>query len=136
MQLAQELQDGNMTIYVCKNATTRVEFIDEQAAIEYAASNNMGSPTTEEKESPVTIEPIASVSPRQIRLALVSSGIPLDTIESFINSLEEPTKTMARIAWEYSTAFERYNELVEQLGAAMGLTSTQLDDLWRMAGSL
>lgn len=77
-----------------------------------------------------------NVTPRQIRQALVLSGISLTDIETALNSLPEPTKSLAIIEWEYSVAFIRTNPLVEQVGLMLGWTSEQLDDLWTFAYKL
>lgn len=79
---------------------------------------------------------IPSVTPRQIRQALILSGISIAQIESALDSLPEPIKSLAKTEWEYSNAFERNRPLVEQMGAMLGWSSEQLDNLWLFAGSL
>lgn len=79
---------------------------------------------------------VPSVTPRQIRQALVLSGVSIPSIEAAIASLPEPQKSFAQIEWEYSTLFIRSNPLVAQIGAVVGFTSDQLDSLWKLAGSL
>lgn len=79
---------------------------------------------------------IADVTPRQIRQALVLMGISLTDIDNALNALPEPTKSLARIEWEYSISFQRHRPLVESVGAMMGWNSTQLDNLWRFAAGL
>ena len=79
---------------------------------------------------------IPDVTPRQIRQALVLSGVSVQQIEDAIDSLPEPNKSMARIEWEYSTAFHRNRPIVAQVGAILGWTSEQLDALWTLASSL
>lgn len=80
--------------------------------------------------------PLSSVSPRQIRLALVLSGITLAQISDALATLEEPTRTLAIIQWEYSVEFDRYNGLVDQVGTMLGWTTQQLNDLWIFAATL
>jgi len=79
---------------------------------------------------------IPDVTPRQIRQALVVSGISLTDIDTALNSLPEPVKSMAKIEWEYSVAFQRNRQLVSQVGQMLGWTSQQLDGLWQLAASL
>jgi len=79
---------------------------------------------------------IPSVTPRQIRQALILSGISIAQIESALDSLPEPIKSLAKTEWEYSNAFERNRPLVEQMGAMLGWSSEQLDNLWLFAGGL
>lgn len=80
--------------------------------------------------------PLSDVTPRQIRLALLLSGVLLSDIEAALNSLPEPVKSYALIEWEYSLAFKRVNPLVEQVGQLLGWTSGQLDNLWKTASTL
>lgn len=79
---------------------------------------------------------IPDVTPRQIRQALILSGVSLQQIDDAINSLSEPTKSLARVEWEYSNVFQRNRPLVAQVAAMLRWTDTQLDDLWRLAASL
>lgn len=89
--------------------------------------------TLEAQDARAAIPPI---SPRQIRLALVSSGTQLSEIDSAINALDEPHKTLARIEWEYSSSFERLNPLVGQIAAILNASDQEIDDLWTMAFTL
>lgn len=79
---------------------------------------------------------ISDVTPRQFRQALVLIGVSTQEIELALDSLPEPTKSLAKIEWEYSTIFQRHRPLVNQIGFALGWTSEQLDDLWTLAKSL
>lgn len=79
---------------------------------------------------------LKDVTPRQIRQALVLSGITTEQIETALDSLPEPTRTLARIEWEYSVAFQRSRPLVATVGQMLGQTPEQLDALWILAGSL
>ena len=83
----------------------------------------------------VTVPVPAEVTLRQARLALLASGL-LDDVETAIDGMEEPTQTAARIEWEYSNALQRDNALVSVLGPALGLSSNQIDDLFRAAAQL
>ena len=77
-----------------------------------------------------------SVSPRQIRQAL--SKIPYQTttlraaVEVAIASSDQDTKDW----YAYATEFQRDNPHVAAMGAALSVTSDQLDQLWILAGSL
>lgn len=85
-------------------------------------------------QQPIKIIP--DVTPRQIKQALVLSGISLSTIESALNSLSEPKKSLAIIEWQESNMFVRNRPLVAAVGQMLGWTSQQLDDLWLFAGTL
>lgn len=82
------------------------------------------------------ISSIQAVTPRQMRIALVMSGISLDTIESVINSLPEPTKTVTRVTWEYSVEFQRNNPLLNTMAPILGLSKQQVDNLFALASTL
>lgn len=75
------------------------------------------------------------VTMRQARLALLGAGL-LGDVETALDALSEPTKTAARIEWDYSNTLRRHHPLVGTLGGALGLTSGQLDDLFIAAGAL
>ena len=76
------------------------------------------------------------VTPRQIRLALIMSGISLDVIENTINSLSEPQKSIVRVTWEYSVEFQRNNPVLTSMAPVLGLTSEQVDQLFILANTL
>ncbi len=83
----------------------------------------------------VTVPVPAEVTMRQARLALLAAGL-LDDVEAAIAGMDEPAKTAAQIEWEYSNALQRDNALVSVLGPALGLSSNQIDDLFRAAAQL
>ncbi|WP_316235055.1 MULTISPECIES: hypothetical protein [unclassified Bradyrhizobium] len=74
--------------------------------------------------------PVA-VSPRQGRLALLSAGL-LDKATAAVNAAGGATL----ITWEYATAWERNDPLIISLGASLGLTSDQIDQLFATAANL
>jgi hypothetical protein len=83
------------------------------------------------------VKPIrAAVSSRQIRLALLGAGIALSDIDAFIDSLDEPDKTIIRVYWEYSLTFEYTEPLLIQMATAFGLTSEEYDNLFIEAAKL
>jgi hypothetical protein len=81
-------------------------------------------------------DPIQDITPRQIRQALILSGISLTDIDTALNSLPEPTRSLAKTEWGYSISFQRNRPLVSQVGVMLGWTSQQLDDLWKFAATL
>lgn len=78
---------------------------------------------------------IPDVTPRQMRTALALYGV-YDLIQPALDSLPEPTKTLAQIQWDYSLAFQRTQPLVSQVGSMLGWNDAQLDALWLFAGTL
>lgn len=75
--------------------------------------------------------PLTPLTPRQLRRALLGIGITAAMVEAQIASDQE---TM--IDWEYSTQFERNHPTVVSLGTALGMSSEQIDTLWRAALAL
>ena len=75
-----------------------------------------------------------TITPRQIRMALLMSGYSLEDISNAISSIPDSTqRQLAQVEWEYAVDFERHNPLVESIGQAIGLSSAQIDSLWGMA---
>jgi len=64
------------------------------------------------------------LTPRQARLALLAVGL-LDEVDTLLDG----TKAM-QIWWEYSLDIQRNHEHIVTIGGALGLTETQLDDLF------
>lgn len=90
-----------------------------------------------------TVQPYVAPSPivprvvtmRQARLALLQQGV-LAQVQTAINSLPSPQKEAAQIEWDYSSEVHRDKPFVTILGASLGLTETQLDDLFVLASTL
>jgi hypothetical protein len=72
-----------------------------------------------------------SISPAQARLALLDAGL-LDQVEAAVAAGSRATQ----IAWEMATSIERNSPTVAALSAALGLTDTQLDDLFTTAAAI
>lgn len=70
------------------------------------------------------------ITPRQLRLALLDLG-RLDEVETKI--LLEP-KTVA-IEWGFSGTIRRDSTLIARLTTALGLTETQVDNLFTLAST-
>lgn len=79
---------------------------------------------------------VVLITPRQLRLALVLSGINLQDIENVIDSLPEPQKSITRISWEYSLEFSIDNPLLVSMAAALQLSNQQVKDLFSFAKTL
>lgn len=77
-----------------------------------------------------------SVTPSQIRVALIMSGIPLESVESAMEQLPDPQKSIAQTKWEYSTVVLRKDPLVDEIAPIIGLTSQQVDEIFVLASSL
>jgi len=89
----------------------------------------------------LTVEELKSripqtVSQRQLRTQLVLIGFNLTDIDTAINSLSEPDKSIAQIAWDYAITFERESPLLVSLALMLGLTETDLENIFINASKL
>ena len=122
----------------------RIEIMDGETVIntiiatpEFAEQLHPGKwRLAEVQDAPVTpINPVPqSVSMRQARLALLQIG-KLQQINSAITSLPSPQKEEAEIEWQYANEVNRYIGLVSLLAPALGLSETDIDDLFILAAS-
>lgn len=77
-----------------------------------------------------------AVQMAQARLALLDANL-LSQVDAAIDAIPDPTQREAsRIEWEYRTEVYRNSQLVLSLGAALGLTDNQIDELFRQAAGL
>ena len=86
-------------------------------------------------EPPAPATPVPyRVSPRQLRLALLSVGVDPANIVTAINAIPDPAqKAGAMVEWEYAIWFERNHVLITSLAGALGLTSDDVDNIFRIA---
>lgn len=70
------------------------------------------------------------LTPRQIRLALIQSGINLSNIDTMIDQLPEPNKSITKTLREYSLSYSRDDEILIQFASQLGMDSEQLDWLF------
>jgi hypothetical protein len=79
----------------------------------------------------------ATISARQIRLWLISSGVSLAQIETLIDNIEDPQqREYTRVEWEYAPYIERNHPMVAVFAAELGLTEAQVDDGFINAATL
>lgn len=78
---------------------------------------------------------LPGITARQLRLWLHGAGL-LEQIPTLIAALPEPQRTTAQIEWEFSSDYQRDHPLVTQLGAALGMTSADMDLAWKQAAGL
>jgi hypothetical protein len=72
-----------------------------------------------------------TVSPRQIRQALTRAGLRTQ-VETAVAAGDQDLKDW----WEFATSVERQNEHVVAMGAALGQTTEQMDQLFQLAATL
>lgn len=70
-----------------------------------------------------------TMTARQARLALLATG-KLSDVPAAINSLPSPQKEQAEIEWEYASSIERSHPFITALGAALGLSNAEIDQLF------
>lgn len=83
--------------------------------------------------SPVVVP--EEVTMRQAKLALLAAGL-LDDVESALDGLSGDEGRAARIEWEYSSVMRRDKPFVAAVGAAAGLNSAQIDQLFIAAADI
>lgn len=76
-----------------------------------------------------------SVTMRQARLALLGAG-KLSAVDAAIAGLSSPQKEAAQIEWDYSSVVERNRPFVQLLAPALGLSDTDVDQLFITAATL
>lgn len=76
------------------------------------------------------------ITARQIRIALLLIGLSEEMIEAALDTLDEPTRSIAKIEWHKSTEFDRNDELVGMVGQMLGWNDEQLDQLWVTAATI
>ena len=122
----------------------RIEILDGDTVIniilatpEFAEQHHPGKWRMAEVQD-VAVTPInpvpQSISMRQARLALLQIG-KLQQINSAITSLPSPQKEEAEIEWQYANDVQRYNGVVSLLAPVLGLSETDIDDLFILAAS-
>ena len=81
--------------------------------------------------------PVKPLTRRQFRLALVTNGYSLADIETLIEQIpDEMQKQIIKIEWQDATTFHRTNPSLLAMAGMIGLTATQVDELWEQALSL
>jgi hypothetical protein len=74
-----------------------------------------------------------TVSRFQARAALYQAGL-LDQVETLMS--DPATDMIAKLAWADAQEFKRESPTIKALAAELGLTDTQLDDLFRQAATI
>ena len=75
------------------------------------------------------------VTARQAQLALLNAGL-LDDVEAIIEALPANVRSQVRIEWDRATHVERGSTVTQMVATALGLTATQVDDLFVAAAGL
>lgn len=72
------------------------------------------------------------ITMRRARLVLFDKNL-LNSVQSAIDSLEEPEKTKAQIEWDFSAEVWRNKPFVLDIAQGLGWTDEELDNLFREA---
>lgn len=75
------------------------------------------------------------VTMRQARLALLKVGL-LNNVDLAISNLPSPYNEEAKIEWEFASEVSRNNPLIAAMANELGMTETQLDELFSLAATL
>ena len=130
---AHVIENGVITNTVVVNNLTDIPNL-----VAAVGNEGIGWLYDDESFSPPPPNPVQTpqeITMRQARLALLDIGL-LDNVPVVINSLPEPDRTRAQIEWEYSNALQRDNPFVTVLGTALGLSSSDIDNLFITASGL
>lgn len=76
-----------------------------------------------------------SVTMRQARIALSRAGL-IPAVEQALATMEGQAGEEARIEWDYSSQVFRHKPFVIDLGASIGLTESQIDELFITAAGI
>ena len=90
------------------------------------------------KAAEIDRQKLPTLSARQLRLALLGLGLTGAQVEAQIAAMPgtPAQREAAMIEWEYATTYQRDHQLVVALGAALGLTTAQIDDAWKEAATI
>jgi hypothetical protein len=95
-----------------------------------------GTVIRELRFAPTTSGVPQTVTRRQGKQALVLNG-KLDLVQPAIDAIADPAqRAMIQIEWDDSQEFERTRPSVIAIGTAIGLSSSQLDELFVLAATL
>jgi hypothetical protein len=78
--------------------------------------------------------PIPATVTRFQALAVLAAGGYLDTVRTYINTLDQ--NNVQRLAWENATDWERTSPTLNALATMLGLTDTEVDDLFIAASQV
>lgn len=79
-------------------------------------------------------KPPDTCTPRQLRIALIQTGISPSTIDNQIDAIPDPVqKEIARAEWEYALEIKKQHPLVAMMAANLNLTDQQVNDIFSLA---
>ena len=82
-------------------------------------------------------QPPDTCSPRQLRIALIQTGISPSLIDAQIDGISDPVqKEISRAEWEYALEIKKEHPLVGMIAASLNLTEQQVTDIFILAVTL
>ena len=110
------------------------EINDNQKLVEIIFDEVNNNFTYKIEEKPIEIP--NTISQRQLRTQLALNGFDLSDVQAIIDSLPDPNKTIAQIAWDYSLTFVRNDALLNSIADILGITESELNDIFINASKL
>lgn len=81
--------------------------------------------------------PPDTCTPRQLRIALIQTGISLSAIEAQIDAIPDAIqKEIARAEWEYALEIKKEHPLVAMMASSLNLSDQQVQDIFNLAVTL
>lgn len=81
-------------------------------------------------------KPPSTCTPRQFRLALIHNNIDIQTIETMLNSIENPyDKQVALVEWEYALEIRIDHPLIISFATQLNITQKNLDEIFILANT-
>jgi len=104
----------------------------------YSSTKKPVVPTTwvQVDAPPPAPEYFAPLYPVDFKLGMLSLNIFPEQVDTAIEQVPEPDRTIAKIYWTSAQMFERDDPLIEQIALLLGKTPADIDGAWRYAMSL
>lgn len=78
-----------------------------------------------------------SCTPRQLRIALIRSGISLVSVENELNNIQDPVEKEIAIAeWEYALDIQKDHPLLIMMAQKLNITEQQINNIFTLAVTL
>lgn len=82
-------------------------------------------------------QPPDTCTPRQLRIALIQTGISPSIIDAQIDGISDPVqKEISRAEWEYALEIKKEHPLVAMIATSLNLTEQQVTDIFILAVTL
>jgi hypothetical protein len=81
---------------------------------------------------PVSFNCPPHITQRQLRITLHKNNISIESIEAIINGFNnENKKAKALIGWQYANHFDRSSELLIEVATALGLSKSDINQIFK-----